>query len=187
MIWAVVKLLILASALIGAQGGNAPVVWTGGHSQVTKADISLVKNEAEWIRVWMRHIGQTAKLAELEKYAKENKWELRYDYYNEANVPFVNFDEYAVVSIFGGKTHQNAGYDVISTNMNGNVLILRYASRPYSVIHDPQDPERFANTPFAFIMLPRKFSALRIEEGIHEAKGVPIKKFVLRKEISLLP
>lgn len=179
-------LLALPSLLLAQMpSSHVSVMWTGGHSAISKAEVKIIDSESAWIMSWTENRGDKKRTAMWRKLQREHPEEVRYDYYSEDQTPVIDFANSFVLAIFGGKTRQNAGYSLISSEAEGDTVTLRYVPRFYSTVSNNLNDPQFENTPYAYFLMPRDFKHVRVEEAIVESKGKPPTKFKLIKLLDL--
>ena len=176
---------IAAVAILQNSPVAVPVVWTGQWSKIKKAEISIIATQWDWMSVWMRHTGKEKLLKAIESNYEGRTSNIRYDYYNEANVPEVDFKRNFVLALIGGDVHQQAGYSLLDCYLDEKVVVVRYIPRYFSVISQPDKPNFWVRSPFGFFLLPRGAEKLRLEEGIVKDKFKPVTEFRVIKEMSI--
>jgi hypothetical protein len=172
--------MLLFFAAIAIAQSEIPVIWTGERSKVTRKEIFLVTTPQDWTDAWLRSLG---------KPRRSNRIERSYPFYNEAGVPEVDFQSHVMVVLFAGNVAQQAGFSLLSAARTGSTLVIRYLPRSFSVAAPiagrggSPNPRSFDRTPYAFFLVRRGCSRIRLEEGIPHDKQAPITDFRFVKEL----
>jgi hypothetical protein len=203
----IATLLIGAPQFIQQAPNDVPIVLTGGFSKVKKAEVRIAGSTADWVSVWLRHTG-SEKLDAWEKMARERPGDIRYGYSGYDGVPEVSFDKHAVLVMFMGEVGQVAGYSILETQREGDTLTVRYLPRYFSVmssrpitstrvvkdaegktvrvpVRSEEEKNKWMRSPYCFAVIPRNVAKVRLEEGIIERKGEPIKQWRFVSELQM--
>ncbi len=169
-------LLVLCAALLAPGSASEPapklrpyVSWVVQHSRIETVEYLRITSEAEWTRLWLRHLGSDTKP---ERYSH---------YYNPEGVPHVDFEHCMVVAVTAGKRHNAAGVDAVSIIDEGAQIRFRFRDRTFQT--SGPDGGAQAVTPVGFFVLPRSASPIVLEEDVQNLiRGDPIWKQRARLE-----
>src|SRR5687768_9722461 len=91
---------ILAFLVTAQSPSEVPVHLTGTKSKVEIQEARLATNEREWVRIWLRNLGDTTEVERIDK-RKAEPHEIR-EYMFEKAVPRIDFRTHVVLAFFGG-------------------------------------------------------------------------------------
>jgi hypothetical protein len=126
--------------LIAAEGAAlVPVVtFSGADTKITETDYLKIDSRDKWEDIWLRHTGHN----------KAGK----YDYFfNEENIPVVNFDKYMVIAILQSPGENTAGIDAYSISEKENEIIFDFETKRYQVSEGMHNK----GNAYGFFVLPR--------------------------------
>lgn len=131
------------------------VTLTGAHSRITTQGYFRVTSSKEWTDLWLRHVGKAV--------------EGDYDhFFNSAGVPEINFDHCMTIVVFGGKSYNNAGFEVKSITEEVDQIRVRFVDKGYQT-----GPKADSVTPYGFFIIPRSSHPLVLEIGVWDQVGTP--------------
>jgi hypothetical protein len=132
------------------------VSWSGAHSRIETKRYFRITSEAEWIDLWLDHVG-------MEKKGPYNR------YYNPAGMPEIDFKSCMVVGVFQGKKWNSAGVIAVSIREEDERIRIRFDDKSYQTMGPDGGGERV--TPFGLFLLPASSKGLVLEENIQGLKN----------------
>lgn len=140
------------------------VTFRGEHSKVDKPRYVRITSKPAWAKLWGEHVGRPVS-------DRGYGW-----YYNQRQVPDIDFDQCQVVAVFGGRTYNNAGYRVVQV-LGGDAWTVRFDANSYqTAVMDPDDADKHPpSTPFGMFVLPKSAKAIRMEENVQGLINQPPK------------
>lgn len=140
------------------------VTFRGEFSKVDETRYLRVTDAETWATLWCEHTGQQAQ-------KRGYGW-----YYNQQQVPIVDFERCMVVAVFGGKCGNTAGYRVEQV-LDGDRWTLRYHANSYqTTVIDPANAKaKPPSTPFGMFVLPKTDKKVALEENVQGMIGRPPK------------
>jgi hypothetical protein len=138
-----------------------PAVQFIGHdSRIAAERFVLIRDEAEWSRLWAEHTGIDAAAGP----------PLR------NSVPRIDFTRFMVVGVFRGATVNEDGEIVTSVLYGNDVVRVRYEPSTFQTASFGAGPDKGeATRPFGLWVIDRSHSPVVIEEGRRGLKSEPVK------------
>ena len=158
--------LLLCLVLLSQVHADAPFAYTGDNSLITKPQMVLASTPDQWKEIWERHTGNKS-----DRSSKQ--------------IPWVSFQSHVVLCIFGGKVGQQAGYTLLEAAPVGDKLRVRYVPQYFSVGFNPRQKVDWSRTPYAFVVVSRRYTAVVLEEGIIKSKVDPPTEFRYVEELGM--
>jgi hypothetical protein len=142
------------------RSGMEPFVgFSGADSKVKLRQYRKVTSVGDWPELWISHLG----LSQIEG---EYNW-----FYNEAGVPFVDFERCMVISVFQGEGWNSAGVRVVTITEEEDHILLRFDDQSYQTMGPDGGGQRV--TPFGIFVLPRSKKPVVLEENVQGLIGKP--------------
>ncbi len=151
-----------------AQEQKALVEFSGAHSKIAQRAYLRITSLKEFRDTYMRHLGKEPSLFD--------------EYYNENNVPTIDFERCMVIAVFQGAGWNSAGVRVVSIIDEPNRLVVRFDERTYQTSSDfttngrlNTDVKDAGNkvTAYGMFVLPRTEKAVVLEEDVKQYKHPP--------------
>jgi len=155
-----------------ASSQPALVALAGAHSRIDAREIVRVTDPDAWTALWLRHRG-----ADPSRYSA---------YYNEAEVPAIDFGRCMVLAVFQGSSTNSAGVDLVEVEEDDAHIVARYDDRSYQTAGTDGSGGAQAVTAWGLFVLPRSNKPLVVEENVQGLIGHP-PQWKRRAEFEALP
>ena len=137
------------------------VTFRSGESRINTRSYRKVIAFEDWADLWIEHTG-----------AKRHKGKYNW-FYNEAGVPFVDFERCMVIAVFQGEGWNSAGVRVVTITEEEDHILLRFDDQSYQTMGPDGGGQRV--TPFGIFVLPRSKKPVVLEENVQGLIGKPPK------------
>ena len=154
------------------QEQKALVEFSGAHSKIAQRAYLRITSLKEFRDAYMRHLGIDPS---------------RFDeYYNENNVPTIDFDRCMVIAVFDGDGWNTAGISVEAIRDEADRVLVRFAHRFYQTSGDFNSGDGGGKrvTAFGMFVIPRSEKEVVLEEGQQQMRPPRIYAW---KEVARFP
>lgn len=162
----VLVLLVGAAALADwpprqlVRSGMEPyVTFRSGESKIKTRSYRKVTAFEDWADLWIEHTGA-------QRHDGKYNW-----FYNEAGVPFVDFERCMVIAVFQGEGWNSAGVRVVTVAEEEERILLRFDDQSFQT--SGPDGGGVRVTPFGIFVLPKSEKPVVLEENVQGLIGKP--------------
>ncbi|MBU6412556.1 MAG: hypothetical protein KGS45_03715 [Planctomycetes bacterium] len=148
------------------------VEWMGSYSSIQTPRVELVESASAWEALYTEHTREKP-----EKNAN-----------GFVTWPKIDFDKFAVVALFAGKSKNSNGYEGVSVTESVAGVLVRVDQIHFQTASFDGKDAGIATTAFGFLVIPRRVGAWMIEENTQNLIGGPpqwteIKRFGVKDKL----